>query len=238
MKDIPDYGEKYPDATIILNTFTNEEIDWNTLVQYNALLKGRLVLEVNNYLEMMGCKEHNLKFYSVWPVCQWAEANNLKELGVCYILLSPPLTHMLDKVAELGIPVRFVPNVAYVGTFPHKNGVTGSWIRPEDVEAYGQYVDVLEFEDCDTKKEQALFRIYKSGEWPGELEHLITNLNYKGTNRLIKSETSQRRMTCGQKCEEPNRYCHLCYSFLGLADPELLSPIAEKYAEALNRIPN
>ena len=40
--------------------------------------------------------------------------------------------------------------------FERPNGVVGIWIRPEDVELYDEYIDVIEFSDCDLKKEQAL----------------------------------------------------------------------------------
>lgn len=158
------------------------------------------------------------------PITTWNEANALKDLGVSYLYIAPPLTHQLDKVRRLNIPIRMFANIAYADTMPRKNGVSGGWIRPEDVDAYGQYIDAIEFADVDLKKEQALFRIYTKGEWPGDLNLIINNLNYPGVNRMIDPAISQRRMTCAQRCEE-RQTCHLCYEMLDLANPEKLKPL-------------
>ena len=84
----------------------------------------------------------------------------LKELGACYIKLDAPLFFNLPKVKKIGIPIRAVPNVAYDDNIDRIDGVCGTWIRPEDIDAYGQYIDTVEFGDCDQKKEQAMYRIY------------------------------------------------------------------------------
>ena len=52
------------------------------------------------------------------------------------------------------------PNIAYYGYIPRENGIIGFWVRPEDVSYYEPYIDVFEFEDCDIKREQALYRVY------------------------------------------------------------------------------
>ena len=81
----------------------------------------------------------------------------------------------------------------------------------------------IEFKDCDTKKEQALYRLYAEQKaWPGELSMIITNLDHDGLNRLISSEASLKRMNCGQSCMRPNGTCKLCYRMLDLANKELL----------------
>ena len=46
-----------------------------------------------------------------------------------------------------------MPNVAYYAFIPREDGVCGSWIRPEDLNLYEPFIDVIEFEDCDVKKE-------------------------------------------------------------------------------------
>lgn len=114
-----------------------------------------------------------------------------------------------------------IPNICYYDGIPRDNGVSGGWVRPEDVEAYEEYIDAFEFADCDKEREQALYRIYKFGEWPGELEILISDLNYEGTNRMIDPEFSRRRMNCEQKCEELG-ICRMCYHMLKLANPDKL----------------
>jgi hypothetical protein len=53
----------------------------------------------------------------------------------------------------MGIKLRVVPNISYYAFIPRDNGVCGSWIRPEDLELYEPYIETIEFEDCDIKKE-------------------------------------------------------------------------------------
>lgn len=81
-------------------------------------------------------------------------------MGACYVRLDAPLFFDLPNVKKIGIPIRAVPNVAYNDGLDRTDGVCGTWIRPEDLEAYGEYIDAVEFEDSDLKKEQAMYRIY------------------------------------------------------------------------------
>lgn len=95
-------------------------------------------------------------------------------------------------------------------------------MRPEDIDAYSEYVDVVEFEDCDQKKEAALYRIYAEDKnWPTDLGLLITNLNHTGVNRMIRQDASLKRIDCGQRCQEGNT-CRLCYRMLDIANPDMV----------------
>ena len=126
-----------------------------------------------------------------------------------------------DKVKELGVPVRAVPNVAYDAYFPHENGVHGMWIRPEDIPTYDEFVDVFEFEDADLAKERALYRIYHDdGNWPGNLNLIFTNFNYPVENKyLLTTDTlAKRRTVCGQRCQY-GRACGLCEMCLDFGNP-------------------
>ena len=74
--------------------------------------------------------------------------------------LDAPIFFDMQKASSVGVPIRVVPNVAYNDGLDRVDGVCGTWIRPEDIDAYGEYVTAVEFEDCDQKKEQAMYRIY------------------------------------------------------------------------------
>ncbi len=116
-----------------------------------------------------------------------------------------------------------VANVAYYAYLPRENGVVGSYIRPEDVIHYNNYIHVIEFEDCDKKREQALYRVYMENKaWPGNLKTIITNLNYDGVNRMIPPNFALTRMNCGQRCISNASRCRVCYRYLDLGNPNLL----------------
>jgi len=73
-------------------------------------------------------------------------------------------------------------------------------------------------------------------EWMLDLGDLITNFNHIGSNRMINSDFSLRRINCGQRCLEGGG-CHLCYRVLDLANPDKIKEYAEaikKQTEVLN----
>lgn len=220
---IIDYIEKYPNKTIILDKKNNWEIiDWEEIKRYNIMTQHNFIMALYDPSDITNCKKHGIKFYLNYPITTFYELQSLKDLGVEYALIDSPLVQDIVNAAAIGVPLRVVPNVAYYAFIPRDEGVCGSWIRPEDLYLYESYIAAIEFEDCDIKKEQALFRIYAEQKtWSGDLGMIITNLNYPGINRMIPTELTEKRMTCGQRCQSGG-HCRLCYRYLELANPELI----------------
>ena len=103
-----------------------------------------------------------------------------------------------------------VPNQAYDKYIRRFNGVHGQWIRPEDTEAYEPYITTFEFVAEDLSRERTLHHVYADKkEWPGNLNLLITNLDYNVDNRGIPVGLVHSRLNCGQRCEATGT-CHLC----------------------------
>ena len=99
---------------------------------------------------------------------------------------------------KYNIPIRLCANLAYDAYIPRENGICGSWIRPEDIEVYSKWVDTIEFITDDLGKEATLLHVYKENKfWPGNLNLLITNLNYNIDNRGIPEEFGEIRTNCG-----------------------------------------
>ena len=231
LNNILDLYEINPNATFIL-TITNKEdlsnIKWNEIEQYNIMTQKKLIIETDSFNIMDACKALDIKFFYGIPVNNFYDVKALMDYGCCDIRIDSPLTHMLDKFEDLDITVRMSPNIAYYAYIPRGDGVCGSWVRPEDTELYEQYVDVFEFEDCDVKKEQALYRIYaEQKNYPGNLNNLISNLNYEAINRLIHPEFSEKRAFCGQKCAS-GLNCKLCYRMLDLANPDKIELLKQR----------
>lgn len=201
----------------------NDIIEWEDIKRYKVICRDNFIIALNSLSDVKFCKEKDIKFYWNFPVNNYYDLQALKNLGAEYALIDSPLVQDIINASKVGIKLRVVPNVAYYAFIPRKDGVCGSWIRPEDLELYSNYIETIEFEDCDTKKEQALFRIYmEQKRWPGELKDIITNFNYPGFNRMIPSELTEKRMICKQRCQSGG-HCRLCYRYLELANPELLA---------------
>lgn len=224
---ISDLIEKYPGKDIILMCYYNEITDWKKIEQWNILSRQHFIMCLSSISDAQECKARNIPFYFGYPVKTYYELRAMKDLGVRYVRLGEPLFFEMDMVRSIGVPVRVIPNIAYIDGFPRKDGVCGTWIRPEDLHLYEEYVETIEFEDTDVKREQALYRIYaEQKNWPGDLNLIITNLQYEGLNRIIVPDMAEKRLNCGQRCQKASN-CKLCYRALSLAMPDKIRDYME-----------
>lgn len=166
-----------------------------------------------------------LKAYNGFYVSTYLEARACVDNGAVYLKIGAPLTHDLENVSRLEVPIRLTPNIAYEDAVYVDYAFQGSWIRPEDYDTYDKYNVIYEFEDCDKAKETTLFDIYKNKKnWPGPISYLISNINTEALNRLIPPDLAAERIRCKQKCLVNGR-CHLCESYFILADKNLLEKV-------------
>lgn len=165
------------------------------------------------------CISLNIKFYNAVAVNNWYDLNGLIELNPSYLFIAGTLYFDLEKIKnKANIPIRLVANNANDTPIPRKNGVCGTWIRPEDVDTYGEYVDVIEFMEPLLSKEETLLHIYKEKkEWPGNLNLLLTNFGVHVDNRAIPEDLGKLRMNCGHRCMRSGT-CKLCINALLFAD--------------------
>jgi hypothetical protein len=159
------------------------------------------------------CSLRNIKYYYKYPATSFFELEGLKNIGVSYVLVGIPLIFDLKNVASYGIPLRAIPNLAYEPYIKHNNGIRGGWIRPEDTEKYGSFIDVFEFyAPKELNKEAAMYHVYAENKaWPGNLNLLIDYLEFDFDNRLLydADNFANRRMNCKQKCMN-GKPCHYC----------------------------
>lgn len=159
-KVIPDLAEEYPQATIILQQGADDVLDKKECEKYRILTRDKFIICLSDLDYADLCKDMNIPFYWGFAVQSYYQLSALKDLGVCYVRLDAPLFFDLDSVAKMNVPIRAVPNVAYNDGLKRTNGVNGTWIRPEDLKLYENYIDTIEFERCNQIQEQGLYRIY------------------------------------------------------------------------------
>ena len=223
---IDEYVEKYPYKTliVILNKEIHEYVDFKLAAICAEKLNGNFYMAIDNINQIQMCEEYGLKFYYKHTITSFFELNAFKELGVSYAKIGVPLIFDLKNVARAGVPLRVVPNLAYEPYLSKANGIHGGWIRPEDIDKYGEYITAMEFYAPKMlEKEAALYRVYvENKNWPGNLNLLIDNLNFDFDNKLLYDEENFaiRRMGCRHKCQI-NDSCRYCYTQMNIV-PTLL----------------
>lgn len=163
------------------------------------------------------CHENKLKFYWAYPITSYYELRGLVYLGVSELLLGAPLYFDLPQVRRENLPIRLVANLCFDGYIPRPNGVCGTYVRPEDVPAYEPYVNTLEFDVDDIKKEEVLIKVYKEDKkWPGNLNLILTNFGENVDNRAIPEAFGEARTQCRQNCQRGGG-CKLCFTAIQLS---------------------
>jgi hypothetical protein len=218
-----DFVEQYPNKSFIIEIDDSEEVNWNLINGFTG--KVNIIISLHNLDHVWECKNYGLKWFWYYPITSYYELKGIIDLGPSYLFLGAPLFFNLPEIKKYGIPIRAVPNICYDKYIIRRNGVCGTWIRPEDVETYEEYIDTLEFKETDLKREKELLRIYKDQKnWPGNLNLLLTNFNYDVDNRAIPSTLITSRLSCKQRCQE-GRSCNMCLNGMKVANA------AERYAE-------
>lgn len=205
---IYDLIKDYPNTNYILRIPKElEQVDWKEIYDFNAMIPLTVALE-NIFVRPEG-----IKFYWAYPISTYYELEAMNNIGASAIILAPPLSFDLKMVRKsFQGQIRMVANEALSISEKqlYSTGLYGGFIRPEDVDLYGQYVDVLEFTTHDLKQEIALYEIYHDKkEWKGNLNLLLENLNINIDNRGIPDDFGKIRLNCQQRCKR-NNTCHIC----------------------------
>ena len=215
---------KYPDKTFILQhsaAIDSDPIDWDRVKKWNILSKGKFHLCVSEPIEIKMAAEKGIKSFLGWLINDFETLNTVIKMGASYVYIGGSLFFDLDRVLLTGAKVRATPNIAFRDGLFREDGVIGTWIRPEDLEVYENYIETIEFSQCTLDQEKALYRIYmEDKEWPGDLGLLVKDLNHLGVNRMIHPELGLKRLNCRQICQSGGT-CKFCYRILRLADPDL-----------------
>ena len=213
-ESILDLVEKYPNKRYILDCYDIEELDWSAIENYNILTKNNLVLCVPMVDMIRTANAIGIKSYYGFAIENFWELNAFLNLGVEYVKLGMGLFFQMDRVkmAVDNTKIRVVPNLAYNDNLPHKDGVCGQWIRPEDLcTIYEPYIDVVEFFEAEKDKNalNTLYNLYNKGErWAGPLKEIIKGFKGDTDSYYIIPYFGEKRLNCEKRCNVSS--CSFC----------------------------
>ena len=169
-------------------------------------------------------KINDIPFYFSYPITTIEELIGYINLGVSDVFVSGNLgfnlkaVHKLTKTQTQNIQVRCYPNICQNKIwFPIEGGLKDFFIRPEDIDLYSKYIDVIEFWNSEDKQ-NILYKIYfQTREWDGNLQEIIQRLQIPlNSYYILGDEFANRRMNCEQKCLQ-GKSCYLCNRLVQLA---------------------
>ena len=130
------------------------------------------------------------------------ELQYLLSKGVHQAYIGEALCFDLKRVKQLcalhQVKNRAFPNVGQCSA-PESEDIKKFFIRPEDVEFYSQYIDILEFWGP-LNKQDILRIIYTQGYWNGDLRDLILDYHLSIDSNRILPGFAEFRANCRRKC--------------------------------------
>ena len=221
-------------VNIVLDKPTQDDIELILAIkERNSEYKIAVCLDPDMYyIDML--KEKGIPFYLKTHINSWDALYYAIDLGVSDIFITEEMGFDLKRIKKkldgTGIQIRCYANISQI-QYPYANndGLKGFYIRPEDVDIYSDYVDVLEFyKSADQQK--VLYEVYfKDKKWDGPLKEIIKGLKNNVDNYyILGSEFATTRVECRKKCLAENR-CHMCDVVVSLADTLRDSPDYEVF---------
>ena len=235
-KGLVKFMEKYAGKRIIIHlasvNFANDEIAKLAAIhtQYPDY-KFTVALPALNLQLIAKLKEKDIPFYIALPVQNWEDFNYYtKELGVTDIDISGALgfelksvRHFLDR-NDLYTIVRATPN-KITSISPSCPPLQQFFIRPDDIDIYAEYIDVIEFEGIE--HQDTFFDLYANKKYfLGKLNQVIYNYPFANENVGLIDEFGSRRANCKRQCLSGGR-CKRCEALLNISD-DISSKIKEK----------
>lgn len=176
-------------------------------------------VQCSSILTMKQLIKNEYKAFLKYPIADWETLHGLLDVGVSDVYVDGSLGFSLKQVHDLcgntkiRISPTVSPNAAITGIKPNS-----FFIRPEDMELYAKYIDILDFQVPSIDKEEALFNIYHRERFNYDMKDLLDNATFSVKNPFIKPEFGQARVNCGQRCLVPGRSCHLCNTQIELTN--------------------
>lgn len=231
--EIEDVLKKYPEKTIIIDivAFNYNDIDMKALASlYKKYGNLKLMFRADDFKTLKDVKENKIPYFF------WDSANSidqvygLMELEPTDIYICEDLGFSLDKVSKIlhdrGIRVRVYPNICQ-SSWKYTPSLKKFFIRPEDIIAYRNFVDVFELVG-DEDRLEIIIKVYKEGKWFGPIKEIIPSFYDDLNSRYVLSNFGVIRSRCRKRCLFNPGSCNICERFKDVAETLQENKIAIK----------
>lgn len=189
---------------------------------YNNLGVFKRVIEIHKNFALMVSPEQlfdyaselydlNIKYFLNYLITNYEDLKMCIDYKCSDVIIGNFLGFELDTVRKtIGdrINIIVIPNICQTNNVK-VNELLGFWIRPEDIKFYSRYVDICIINADTANRQDTLFKIYKKGEWLGDLKDLISGLNVNIPNTGIAPFFGNHRINCGKRCLKGSP-CDIC----------------------------
>lgn len=226
-KGLVDFMKKFNAQRIVLrvdvNNFSLNEIRKLAAIKNTyPELQFTVALNEASPIVVASLKENNIPFYFAIPCTNWEQFNQYINTGVSDIDISGPLAFELSKVKlvlaslDQKVQVRATPNKC-INLLPDTNPIIGFYIRPEDIDLYEEFIDILDFEGLE--HQDTFFKMYSEEKlFIGNLMQCIYNFNAPVDNKGLITAFGERRRNCGRQCLNGG-LCRRCNILVKLSQP-------------------
>ena len=189
--ELINFVKKYSNKRIVVDTsHKNEELEEDIDIFKAAEVTVMATLE--NYIPL---KNNNIPFFFCEEALSLRDFSLYLNKGVTDIRIDGELGFFLPSLKEhTEINIRVSPNFAL-----DSNNLTSFFIRPEDLELYENYIDIIEFRGH-VAKQSILYENYtKDKKWGGDLNILIHNAPSIDNTQILPN-FGKNRLNCKMRC--------------------------------------
>ena len=197
---------------LIVNIVELDNIEENLSI-FEATYKAHpaMAILLSQKQNLADIADMNIPFFFIEGASCLDDILGMAHLGVSDIYIMNELGFNIVKVSKYchknGISVRVYPNVAQSSTKFDINSLTKFYIRPDAVQIYEPYIDVMEFFGP-LDRQPVLYDIYRDERWLGVLDDVIIGLNKRIDNQTIVPYFDVVRLSCKKVCGVEK--CSMC----------------------------
>jgi len=201
--------------------FENEIEKFVALKEQHSNIAIKIYLTFNKIMSdfIQSLKVNKIAFFLNDLPRTIAEVDALVKYGVSDIYIANYLGFNLTDIRRIAenVNIRVYPNVAQNSPICDlvdelDNSIKTFFIRPEDLEVYEDYVDIIEFYGA-IDKQDVLMNIYKDGYWMGNLNELILDFKEDINCMNLMPDFGFYRLACGHRCDLGKcNYCDISKS--------------------------